>query len=112
LATVYFPDLEDHEGKVSLSWMDISTGQFCVSTFASTQLAVELARLSPSELIVTQDIATKLKTDLSPYTVTHQESALYEIDGASQRLCQVFAIPEIADLGEFTAEEISAAGTR
>ena len=52
-----------HE-EASVSWIDISTGSFYISSIKPERLASELTRLSPSEILLSEDLA-KAHRDLA-----------------------------------------------
>lgn len=97
-----------------LAWLDISTGDFRISTLPTSRLAAELARLEPSEIIFPE------KTELEPMIAdaisrdgvspTPLQTSQFNYDAAARRLIDYFQVsgPDVLGLG--TREEISAAG--
>ncbi|WP_456304515.1 MutS N-terminal domain-containing protein, partial [Asaia bogorensis] len=85
------------------AWIDISTGSFETTTLPRTQIEELLARLDPSEILadpalVPEPFALRVAPNLVPPG----------IDSARTRMAQIFEVPQINVLGDFTDEEIRA----
>ena len=95
----------------ALAWADISTGAFHVMELADVRLAPELARLAPSELIVTEgndapyDLAEDMGVALTPLARSSFDSA-----AAEKRLCELFGVATLDAFGTFGRAEIAAMG--
>jgi DNA mismatch repair protein MutS len=96
----------------ALAWADISTGAFHVMAIPSVRLGPELARLAPSELIVSEahDMELpELVSDLGiPLTPLSRSS--FDSTGAERRLCELFSVTSLDGFGGFGRAEISALG--
>ncbi len=102
----------DVRGQCALAWVDISTGSFRVMPLTPVRLGPELARLSPSELVISdaqeQDLAeivSESGASLSPLG-----RAAFDSSGAEQRLCSLFGIDSLDAYGQFSRPEVSAMG--
>ena len=51
----------DAAGRFALAWIDISTGEFGVAERDRNGLAAELARLSPGEIIISENTLSKVQ---------------------------------------------------
>ncbi len=98
--------------EAALAWADISTGAFHVMPLNPARLGPELARLAPSELVVSEtaeadlrDIAADLGVPLTPLG-----RASFDSTGAERRLCALFGVETLDAFGAFTRAEISAMG--
>ena len=98
--------------QAAIAWVDISTGMFNAMKANQTRLGPELARLSPSELIVPQ----ALENDLH-HLVTEFEISLTGLSGSSfdstsgeKRLCDLFGVSTLDAYGNFDRAEIAAMG--
>ncbi|MBM3618918.1 MAG: DNA mismatch repair protein MutS, partial [Alphaproteobacteria bacterium] len=52
----FLASLARAQGEYALAWVDISTGQFQVMGIDATQVGMELARLSPKEVLIPQGL--------------------------------------------------------
>lgn len=98
-------------GAYAIAFADMSTGAFQVSALVSDEIAVELARLTPSELLVPDDIAD---AGLVPYQQQDVQTVLpgVKFDSATgeRALKTYYAVAELTGFGAFTRAELSAAG--
>jgi DNA mismatch repair protein MutS len=103
------------EGALGLAWVDISTGDFFVAPLAPADLAAELARLAPSEVIFPEtlyeeeSLARPLKEQgaaLTPLPASRFDSA-----AAERRLKQHFEVLALEAYGELSRAEVAAAGS-
>ncbi|MFK7836943.1 MAG: DNA mismatch repair protein MutS [Sulfitobacter sp.] len=96
----------------ALAWVDISTGAFHVMPLPQVRLGPELARLSPSELIVSEtkehDFAD-LVTDFS-IALTGLARSAFDSTSAEKRICDLFGIATLDAFGSFDRAEVSAMG--
>ncbi len=101
--------LRDH---AALAWADISTGAFNVMPLASVRLGPELARLAPSELLVseTEEQAVREVCEDHRIPVTPLGRASFDSTGAEKRVCNLFKVSALDGFGVFTRAEISAMG--
>lgn len=96
----------------ALAWVDISTGAFHVMPLSPVRLGPELARLSPSELIVSEVKEPELYELVSDFnlSLTGMPRAAFDSTGAEKRLCTLFNIAILDAFGTFTRSEVSAMG--
>ncbi len=96
----------------ALAWVDISTGVFHVMPCPRVRLGPELARLTPRELVVTQqneaDLA-ELVTELG-ISLTALSSASFDSTAAEKRLMELFKVSTLESFGQFNRAENSAMG--
>ncbi|MBS0123471.1 DNA mismatch repair protein MutS [Aestuariicoccus sp. KMU-90] len=96
----------------ALSWSDISTGAFHVLPLARARIGAELARLAPSEVLVTDTVDEDLRGvlgDLGIYP-TVLGAASFDSTGAENRLCHLFGVASLSGFGSFARVELSAMG--
>ncbi|MEM9433477.1 MAG: DNA mismatch repair protein MutS [Pseudomonadota bacterium] len=96
----------------ALAWVDISTGELCVSECPPVVLGAELARLAPKEVLLNeanidplQEIAEEQGCSVSPLAPTSFDST-----SASDRLLGQFRVDSLDGFGEFSRAEVSALG--
>ena len=96
----------------ALAWADISTGEFHVMPLAPVRLAPELARLAPSELIVSDAQEADLAETVSDSgaSLTALGRAAFDSQGADKRLCALFGVGSLDAFGAFGRAEVSAMG--
>lgn len=96
----------------ALAWVDISTGSLHVTGTSFDKLSPELARLSPSELIIREEefeSLGELETDIG-LSLTPLGRAAFDSTSAEKRLCDVFKVGSLDAYGSFDRAEISALG--
>lgn len=98
--------------QAALAWVDISTGAFHVMPLSPVRLGPELARLSPSELIVSETKEPELYDLVSDFSLslTGMPRAAFDSTGAEKRICALFNIATLDAFGAFTRSEVSAMG--
>lgn len=108
----YLAAYADIRGEGALAWIDISTGAFHVLPCPLIKLAPELARLSPSEIVVSDGSDTnwaELVPDFEPI-MTPLSRASFDSGGAGKRLTELFDVASLDAFGTFSMAEISAMG--
>lgn len=96
----------------ALAWVDISTGSFHVMPLAAERLAAELARLAPSELIVSdtdEDDLTAIAADMG-VPVTPLARSAFDSTSGNERLCALFGVTTLEAFGAFGRAELAAMG--
>ena len=99
-------------GRHSISWVDLSTGIFCVQKIDINQanaFETALERLSPRELIM----PLKMKEQKPHYfrgCVTFQADSLFQSDACEERLKKFYKTKSLDAFGEFSRSCISTAG--
>ena len=98
--------------EAALAWVDISTGAFSVMSLPQVRLGPELARLMPSELIVSDGddreigaIAEDNGTSLTPLV-----RSAFDSTEAANKLCALFKVDTMEAFGTFERPELSAMG--
>ncbi len=96
----------------ALSWVDISTGAFHVMALPSVMLGPELARLSPSEVLVSETTEDRFRelVEESGASITALGRAAFDSQNAEMRLKSLFSVASLESFGGFDRAEISAMG--
>ena len=101
-------------GDYALASAEMSAGEFRVAAVAASDLAVELARLSPSELLLPDDMAAEpsLKALFAALgrALTVLPSAKFDSALGERALKSHYGVAELAGFGAFARAELSAAG--
>ena len=94
-----------------VAYVDITTGEFAVTQLASGAVAEELARLAPSEVIVSESGASSLDTQSARYSVTRLNGASFAPNAARRRVLDHFGVRSLDAFGcESLGLATSAAG--
>ncbi len=96
----------------ALSWCDISTGVFHVMPLSQARIGAELARLAPSEVLVSEAVEETLREVLEDLGIlpTVLGRASFDSTGSERRLCELFRVASLDAFGKFERVEISAMG--
>uniref|UniRef100_UPI003563CB51 DNA mismatch repair protein MutS n=1 Tax=Puniceibacterium confluentis TaxID=1958944 RepID=UPI003563CB51 len=96
----------------ALSWCDISTGVFHVMSLGQARIGAELARLAPSEVLVSDMVEEALREVLADLGIlpTVLGRASFDSTGSETRLCGLFAVASLDAFGRFARVEVSAMG--
>ncbi len=96
----------------ALAWVDISTGAFHVMPLSDLRLGPELARLAPSELIVSESKETDLRETTEDFGIalTGLARSAFDSSGGETRLCALFSVETLDAYGSFSRAEVSAMG--
>ena len=99
---------------MAISWVDISTGEFSVTTTDAERLSAELARLSPKEIIFPDSLLAESTINeallecgsaLAPLPSSRFDSAVGE-----RSLKQHFNVAALEAFGDFSRAEVAASG--
>jgi DNA mismatch repair protein MutS len=102
----------DDASRFALAWIDISTGEFRIAECDRAGLAAELARLEPSEIIVSDALYSD--PDLAPFlrslpAVTPLTRDVFDGATAERRLASYFSVATSDAFGALTRLELTAA---
>ncbi|TNF20227.1 MAG: DNA mismatch repair protein MutS [Rhodobacteraceae bacterium] len=96
----------------ALAWVDISTGAFHVMEVPQVRLGPELARLAPSEVLVSEvneaDLAGVIEDTGAALTALGRAS--FDSALAGDRVAGVFGVASLDAFGQFSRAELSAMG--
>ncbi len=96
------------EGEVAIAAADISTGRFEVVAVRSEQVDAELARLAPSELLVSESADDV--PDWVARQVVRRPSSDFSSTAAQKRLESFFGVQTLDGFGAFSRGELAAMG--
>ncbi|MGJ5617700.1 DNA mismatch repair protein MutS [Sulfitobacter sp. MF3-043] len=108
----YLATFAEVRDAAALAWVDISTGAFHVMPLTPLRLGPELARLSPSELVVSEAKEADLRNLVSEFGIamTALAPSAFDSTSAEKRICDLFGIAALDAFGTFTRAEVSAMG--
>jgi DNA mismatch repair protein MutS len=98
--------------RFALAWIDISTGEFRIAECDRAGLPAEIARLEPSEIVVSDALYSD--ADLAPYlrtlpAVTPVTRDVFDGASAERRLSDYFAVATSEAFGTLSRLELNAA---
>jgi DNA mismatch repair protein MutS len=110
----YLAAAVERGAQLGLAWIDVSTGAFFTRASPALALASVLAELEPAELLVPDDMLSRLDA-IDPgqewrQRITPQPAARFDAANARRRLEQAFAVATLAGFGSFRDVEVTAAG--
>jgi DNA mismatch repair protein MutS len=96
----------------ALAWVDISTGAFHVTPLPIALLGPELARLMPSEVVLSESAEAHLTDLVTEFgaAVTPLARSSFDSTNSERRLCGLFEVASLEPFGAFGRAEISAMG--
>ena len=105
----YLAAIAETSGQLGLAWLDLSTGEFFVQPVLSEKVVSTLQRISPSEIVISDQIDAS-KFDDFKSSLTVQTGAYFDSENARIRLQDMFGVGTLDSFGDFSRAEISAAG--
>jgi DNA mismatch repair protein MutS len=108
----YLASFAEIRDKAALAWVDISTGAFHVMALPAVRFGPELARLSPSEVLVSEAHETRWDDTIieAGAAVTPMARSAFDSTAAEKRLTTLFNIQTLDAFGDFSRAEVSAMG--
>ena len=82
--------------KIGLAWADLSAGRFCVSEIEVEQLASELARLNPAEILVSEAGSFQLA---HLHGVRQRAPWHFDTEAANRELSSFFKVADLSGFG-------------
>ncbi|WHQ47020.1 MAG: DNA mismatch repair protein MutS [Candidatus Midichloria sp.] len=109
----YLAAITSFKDDIAVAWVEISTGEFNVSTINESAISALLSNLSPQEVIV-DDIMLKdeqIRDALSVLNfVIPKPHSLFDLKRTQARLLNFFKINSLTGFDHFALQEIAAAG--
>jgi len=99
---------------LALAWLDMSTGDFNVTSLEAASLEAELARLEPGELLIPDVLldAPEFRRlwRQRQSMVTPLPRSRFDSDGGARRLKALFKVSALDGFGDFSRGELAACG--
>jgi DNA mismatch repair protein MutS len=101
LTAVAFPGDKDKKSQdhVGVAWAELSTGRFQAAVFPASQLADQLARIDPSECLISEDTQTGLEHVFPSLLLTRRPAWAFSYDGAISGLTKHFETSSLEGFG-------------
>jgi len=96
----------------AIAWLDISTGELRTTSCPKNMLSLELSRISPSELVLSESHAIELEKTVKEYGISISPliKNSFESQSAERRLLKHYNVASLESFGVFSRVEISAMG--
>ncbi len=106
----YLAAYAEIRGEGALAWADVSTGDLYVQPCPRSVLTSQLARLSPSEVLINGSFESDLYPMIAEMgaSPTALSQASFDSTGGLKRLCAVFGVSTLDGYGQLGLPEISA----
>ncbi|NBX03788.1 MAG: DNA mismatch repair protein MutS, partial [Alphaproteobacteria bacterium] len=100
--------------QVALAWLDISTGEFRVSTVAPAALSAELTRIDPREVLLSDAMQNlpAMQNVLEEWKqkTTFQPDSIFDARRGERLLKEAYAVTSLDSFGQFSDSAIAACG--
>ena len=99
-------------GEGALAWVDISTGAFHAMPIPRVRLGPELARLAPSEVLLSESLERECAGLVADQggAVTALGRAAFDSTAAARRVADLFRVETLDGFGGFSRAELAAMG--
>ncbi len=105
--------VSENEQQLGLAWIDMSTGAFHTTPSKLNDIATDLARIEPSELILSHknfdNQQLRAQLDEGKFSLTPLPGNLFDSTSASEQLCRYFEVNSLDGFGVFEKVELAAA---
>ena len=102
------------DGSMALSWLDMSSGEFAVTSVTGQSLMSELSRIDPSEVLISEallgDAELSVLLDDIAATVTPLPASRFDSTSARNRLQEYYQVASLDAFGSFGRASSAAAG--
>ena len=88
--------LHQHDGELGLAWLNLASGQFFVNETNTENLAAELERLQPSEILHAENIKLQINKQIAYKSLPDWH---FDLETSRRTLCQQFATRDLAGFG-------------
>lgn len=103
-----------HNSELSISWVEISTGQLYVCKSSQASITLDLARFSPKEVIVSEAFyrseTGKLATNDYQQILSVRASSVFDLARCQRRIKDFYKVSNISSFGSFAEVEEIAIG--
>jgi DNA mismatch repair protein MutS len=98
--------------EAAVAWADVSTGELHVEILTRVSLGPALARIMPSEVLVSPSLEEELRefVEDANASLTPLSRASFDSRSATKRLCDLFGVKSLDGFGQFGLAELSALG--
>src|SRR5579872_1626329 len=110
----YLASIAEAGGEIGLAWLDLSTGAFALSPANEANLAGEIARIAPGEILLPERLLSRpalfeLFAGWKP-ALTPLPNPRFDSEAGRRRLENFYGVKALDGFGSFGRAEIAAAG--
>ena len=104
--------INDLRGDISISWADISTGKVITSSTSNDKVSSYIARINPSEVLVSNSYYEKTKINLSKKDtkLTILSDSSFNSVNSKNKLYRHYGVRSLSSFGKFTYSMIGSLG--
>ena len=104
--------INDLRGDISISWADISTGKVITSSTSNDKVSSYIARINPSEVLVSNSFYEKTKINLSKKDtkLTILSDSSFNSINSKNKLYRHYGVRSLSSFGKFTYSMIGSLG--
>jgi DNA mismatch repair protein MutS len=113
-ANNYLAALAEVRGEHALAWLDLSTGEFLTAPLSMGDIATELARLMPGEIVISEAMLAAVAGEdwcqdwaerMTPFA-----TARFDSGSGQRRLTALYKVASLDAYGDFSRPELAACG--
>ncbi len=97
-------------GEYVISWLDISTGEFHITSASKQAVAMELSRINPKELLLAENLTANAELNDFKNIFAPQPASLFDARKAQRLLKETYHVSALEIFGDFSPGELSACG--
>lgn len=97
-------------GDYIIAWLDISTGEFNVTSASKPTISMELARINPRELLIPESLTATPELQDFKSIFAPQPDSLFDARRTERLLKEIYNLATLDSFGEFSPSEFSACG--
>ncbi len=108
----FLMSINDLRGDISISWADISTGKLITSSTSNDKVSSYIARINPSEVLVSNSYYEKTKINLSKKDtkITILSDSSFNSINSKNKLYRHYGVRSLSSFGKFTYSMIGSLG--
>ena len=108
----FLVSINDLRGDISISWADISTGKVITSSTLKEKVSSDIARINPSEVLVSNSYYEKTKINLSKkeFKITVLSDSSFNSINSKNKLYRHYGVRSLSSFGKFTYSMIGSLG--
>ena len=108
----YLLSINDLRDDIAISWADISTGEVSILSTSQEKIYSDIARIEPSEVIVSNSFVEKSKIKLNKenFKLSILSDASFNSINSKQKLLRHYGVKSLKSFGNFTHSMIGSLG--